>query len=106
MSGPKLLVVSIGTGSNKEQRNAFTRELQDDRSIGLWHHVEYTWVIHDPNGTHTAAEYRDRLLTLMPGVYVIALGVAPSSYAAFSPTSGHQWLQDYAHSKNFKHLLK
>ena len=95
----KAFVVGVDGDATRAERDAFTQYLQSERpGLGLWHHVSHVWLILDPNGHLNPTLLRDKLVQLMPKRHTIVLQISPETFAAYSPTSGHKWLQDYMFS--------
>lgn len=89
-----LMIATVDAGSKKEQRNAFTLWLRDQK-VGFWHHLEYSWIISDRTDRLTLTDVRAKLIECTGGtISNCVLPVTPGHFAAFAPTDSHQWLHD------------
>jgi hypothetical protein len=102
----KFFVVGVDGEATTLQRDAFTAHLQQLPSVGLWHHLAYTWLILDAEGALTAATLRAKAVQLMPGSgdirsNVIVVEGKPRDWAAFVPEAAHKWLKDHVSASNW-----
>ena len=91
----KVFSVSVDGVATIQQRDAFTNALQENKSVGFWHHLSHFWLIVDPAGTFTAATLYTLVHSHMPNVPVMITEGPPLDYKAFADNSGHSWLHEF-----------
>jgi hypothetical protein len=95
----KFYFVGVDVDAATAERDAFTTFLRTSQGVGFWHDVSHVWLIRDGSKKLNCTKLRDKAREMMPTAFAIVVEARPTDYAAFSPETGHEWLNSYVIEK-------